>query len=69
MKIKPFTKADFENNVGLNFFVATKRDVYDGEIIEVNDKHLTIQRFDRVKDENRELDISYDDILWAKEDI
>jgi len=69
MKPKPFTKADFENNVGLNYFVATKRDVYEGEIIDANDEHLTIERFDRVKDENRELDIPYSDILWTKEDI
>ena len=69
MKPKTFTKADFENNVGLNYFVATKRDVYEGEIIDANDEHLTIERFDRVKDENRELDIPYSDILWTKEDI
>jgi len=53
----------------LNYFVATKRDVYEGEIIDANDEHLTIERFDRVKDENRELDIPYSDILWTKEDI
>lgn len=69
MKPKPFTKTDFENNVGLNYFIGTRRDVYEGEIIDANDEHLTIERFDRVKDQIRELDISYSDILWAKEDV
>lgn len=69
VKVKPFVKADFENNLGMNFFLGTKRDIYEGEIIAVNDENLTIQYFNGVKDENRELDIPYRDILWAKEDI
>ena len=69
MKPKPFEKADLQNNVGMSFFLATSRDVYEGEILDVNDEFVSIEYFNGVKDEKREMDIPLKDILWVKEDI
>lgn len=69
MQIAPFTKHCFENQVGTNFFIGTKNNVHEGEILAVGNELLTLEYFNGVKDELREMDIPLNQILWAREDV
>lgn len=69
VKPKQFTKSDIEPNIGLNYFVSTLTDVYNGELLSVNDEHLVMEYFNVVKDDTREVDIPLTKIIWMKEEL
>jgi len=69
MKPKQFTKEDIEHGIGLEYFISTKTDIYNGEILGVNNEFVTLEYFNTVKDSTREIDIPLKDILWIKEDL
>ena len=69
MKPKQFTKEDIEHGIGLEYFISTKTDIYNGEILAVNDEFVTVEYFNTIKDSTREIDIPLKDILWLKEDL
>jgi hypothetical protein len=67
MKAKAFTKEGLDPLWGETVLVGTKENEYEGEVIDVTAKHLVLEYFNLVKDEVRELDIPFADILWVKE--
>lgn len=43
--------------------VETKTNIYEGQLMSLNDSHLTMEYFNGVKDEVREVDIPFTDII------
>lgn len=43
--------------------VETKTNIYEGQLLNLNDTHLTMEYFNGVKDEVREVDIPFTDII------
>lgn len=56
-------------NIGDTIIVNTADDVYEGEVLAINEKQLTMTYFNEVKGEEREVEIPLDKIQSIEEDI
>ncbi len=63
------TNKSLNIEVGDTIIVNTADAVYEGEVLAINEKQLTMTYFNRVKDEEREVEIPLDKIQSIEEDI
>ncbi|NBS69976.1 hypothetical protein EBT31_13835 [bacterium] len=64
-----FTRDAFEPHIGENVIIDTKDNSYEGELIDTTETVVTMLWFSIVKDEVRELDIPYKDIISFREEL
>lgn len=60
---------NFEINIGDTVSVTTEYDIYEGEILNITENTLTMEYFNGVKDEVREVEIPLNKVQLIKESI